>query len=464
MTRELLWVEHAASRHAGQTAVNDLSLQVYEGEILFLTGLIDAGLYTAADMLTGRAQGGGMVWWNGQKASLFPEAQARRLGIYSVGPQSALIQQVSVADNLQVMDSQSVIQNGRFFVHSRQVNREAVRLLGQYGVSIEPQRRVDTLPLAEQHILEIIKYASYGARLIILREATLHYTTLQLKRLLALLRSLRERGLSILLISTHLEPLSAFADRCMVLRQGRVAGTLRKQDYDPAHLAALVTGNVAFRAPTARRTRPELENAPQVLRIEGLPAAVTVHYGETVGVWDPDDKHLAGIEQALTGIEQTSLHIWLEGAPFAPRDIRSAVHQGLAYIPLGSQVSTIFPNLGEADNLAFMALRRTARFGMFVNPRVLHYLEDGEAAEAPGSSGGAEGALFWQKISFRRWRYHAPRLCLLVKPCLYADEAMRTQLFREIERLAQIPAGVLILSTDRSELAPVCQRVISLAE
>src|SRR3990170_2907612 len=206
----------------GVRALHDVSLEVRAGEVHALVGENGAGKSTLIRILGGIHQrDAGEIRLRGRAVEISSPRRARTLGISIIHQELNLVPALSVAENIFL---------GRephrgALIDWRTMYARAEALLAELGLPIDPRRRVSTLSVAEQQLVEIAKALSEEADILVMDEPTAALTVEETERLFHFIHDLRARGVAITYITHRLEEIFRIADRVTVLRDGQYIGT-----------------------------------------------------------------------------------------------------------------------------------------------------------------------------------------------------------------------------------------------
>ncbi|MBN1955022.1 MAG: ABC transporter ATP-binding protein [Anaerolineae bacterium] len=292
----------------GVLANDHVNLALEEGEIHVLLGENGAGKSTLMNILYGLyTPDEGDILIRGQKVEIRNPNDAIARGIGMVHQHFMLIPVLTVTEN--VMLGVESIKNGLFLDHSSAARRVR-QIAQQYGLNVEPNAYVKTLPVGVQQRVEIIKLLYRKADILILDEPTAVLTPQEVDEFFKVIRSLVAQGKSVIFITHKLKEVIAIADRITVLRNGRVVGTTRPDETTEQKLASMMVGREVI-------LRVEKEPAcvgEQVLQVEGLSvmdergnlvvreASFSVCEGQILGVAGVQGNGQTELLQALTGL------------------------------------------------------------------------------------------------------------------------------------------------------------------
>ena len=259
----LVQLVNISKQFPGVLAVDNVSLDIFPGEVHVVAGENGAGKSTLMKLLSQvERPTSGTVLLNGMEVAFVNPQHAQRLGISMVYQEFALAPHLTVAQNI-VLGRETT----RFgAIDKRAEVEQARRLLQRVGLQIDPKRVVSTLSVAEQQLVEIAKALDVEARLVIMDEPTATLTEQEIARLFSVIRGLTAQGIGVFYISHRLDEIFQIADRVTVMRDGKVVATLPRSDLDQQKLIRLMVG----RDIQQLYPKPEPKIGPVMLRAEGI--------------------------------------------------------------------------------------------------------------------------------------------------------------------------------------------------
>jgi ABC-type uncharacterized transport system ATPase subunit len=342
----------------GVLANDHVNIDLQEGEIHTLLGENGAGKTTLMNILYGLYKpDAGDIFVRGEKADIHSPNDAIALGIGMVHQHFMLVPVMTVTEN--VMLGVEEKRNGLFLDRAKVVAR--IREISQlYGLEVDPDAYIKDLPVGTQQRVEIIKVLYRHADILILDEPTAVLTPQEVDGLFKVLRSLVDKGKSIIFITHKLKEVMALANRITVLRNGRTVGTVIPGDVTPEKLASMMVGrdvNLVVQKKTAKTTDPALE--VKDLYVEDERHQMTVHgvsfdikMGEVLGIAGVQGNGQTQLVYALTGllpIVQGEIRIL--GKPLKRTTPRHILERGVAHIPEDRQRHGLILSFPIHDNL-----------------------------------------------------------------------------------------------------------------
>lgn len=468
----LLKVDGLTKRFPGVQALQQVGLHVDQGELVAVVGENGAGKSTLMKILAGvQMADEGCIEYEGCPVHLRGVQDAQALGI-------ALIhQELVLADNL---DAAGNIFLGREprkgpFLDRRTMQRRAQELLDRLGSGIDAATPVSRLSLGQRQMVEIAKALSLEARLLIMDEPTSSLSQKETETLFAVVEGLRHEGLAILYISHRLGEVKRLADRVVVLRDGRNAGELRKQEITHDAMIRLMVGR-DLAPSTSRAGGGGAEVALEVrgLRTQAHPeheVSFQLQKGELVGMAGLVGAGRTEILRALFGIDPPLAgDVLVAGTPMDASHPEQAIQAGLALVPEDRKALGIILPESVQWNLALTSLRRTARWSGWIDEHAGRELAETmtrklniKAATLSTRVGTLSGGN-QQKVVLGKWLALHPRVLLLDEPTRGIDVGAKREIYRLMHELAAEGMAVLFVSSEMEEILSLSDRVLVMRE
>jgi ribose transport system ATP-binding protein len=474
----LLRMDRITKRFGPVTVLDDVSLELFPGEVHALLGCNGAGKSTLLKILGGVFScDSGEIFLDGKAIKPRSPAHANRLGIAVIHQELSLVPSLSVTENLLLGSPMT-----RWGFISRQKERAfAQRQLADVGLDIDPDKLVESLTLAERQLVEIAKALGVGANTLVMDEPTSALTAPSVDRLFELVRSLCSRGVAVVYVSHRMEEISRLAQRLTVLRDGRVAGRARVNETHLDEIVAWMLGSKnPVQKPTSPMSRAAKETSPERLVVrdfsvrseQGLRNLVdkvsfSIRAGEIVGCYGLSGSGSSDLVAGLFGAlgNRAFGTVKLDGVDVRIASPRDAAAAKIGFVPADRKTMGIVPLLSSAHNatLAVLSSKSTWRFIRRAKDREM--AEDAarqtrlapEALEKPivELSGGNQ-----QKVVLGRWLISEPRLLLLDDPTRGVDVGAKAEMYGHIRALVGRDAAVLVASSDAEELGQLCDRIL----
>lgn len=471
MAQPLLRAEGISKAFPGVQALDQVSLEIFPGEIHGLVGENGAGKSTLIRILAGVLRPDeGRIFWQGHPVEIADPRHARRLGIAVIHQELSLLPNLSVAHNLFLGREP---RGWLGILDHRTMAREARRILAGLEMDLDPGALAGTLPFAQRQMLEIARAVSEDARLLIMDEPTSALSEREIARLFELLRELKSRGVSVLFISHRLEEVFRIADRITVLRDGRHIGTFPTAEVTPSAVVRMMVGR-EIREMFVRSGSPGAEIA---LEVRGLsrPGAfrdisLEIRRGEIVGLFGLVGAGRSEVARALFGLDPVDRgEIRIDGKPVRIRSSADAIAAGMAFIPEDRKAQALFLSMGMRSNIAISALHRLARMGFLWGSqleawtwpyiRQLDIRPPRPSMPVRHLSGGNQ-----QKVVIARWLMLRPKILIMDEPTRGIDVGAKAEIHAWMDRLAREGMAILMISSELPEVLGMSDRILVMRE
>ena len=474
----LLEVTDLHKRYGGVHALRGASLDIRAGEVHALVGENGAGKSTLINILAGAVRrDAGRVVFAGRDVDFHSPAQSQAAGIAVIHQELATLPTLSVVENLLM---------GRMPARAGWLDRAGMRALardqlGQVGLEIDPWTRMRDLSLSQQQQVEIARALFAGATLLVMDEPSSALTEHEARRLVAIVRDLRSRGVATLYVSHRMAEVFRVADRITVYRDGERVGTQETASTTPATIVRMMVGRqLAAAAPNAARQDKDVILAVRGLtrrpRRGGAGAAelhdvtFTVRRGEIVGMAGLVGAGRSEVARAIFGADEFDAgEILLDGRAIHFRSPADAIGAGVAMVPEDRKALALFLEKPVRWNLSMVRLPRLARAGFVRRAReqalateqLLRLRIKAANVEAPvrSLSGGNQ-----QKTVLARWLVTRPTLLLLDEPTHGVDVGAKAEIYGLIRALARDGVAILLISSELPEVLDLSDRILVMRE
>jgi ABC-type uncharacterized transport system ATPase subunit len=464
-------------RFPGVLANDRVDFDLRQGEVHALLGENGAGKSTLMNVLAGLYRPeAGEILVEGKPASFHSPRAAIACGIGMVHQHFMLVPSQTVTENILLG-----LDWPRFLLRLPELERRVLALQEQYGLKVDPKAKIWQLSVGEQQRVEILKMLYRGAHVLIMDEPTAVLTPQEVGDLFDTLRSMTQRGHSVIFISHKLDEVLQIADRISVLRHGRVmaaglaAGTVTKTE-----LARLMVGReVIF---TAHKEPVPL--GPVTLSIEnvyadndrGLPAlqglSLQVHAGEIVGMAGVAGNGQTELAQLITGLRGCrSGRVLVNGQDVSNAPPRRAISLGVSHIPEDRAGVGSSPNMSVADNLIMKRYRHPPiAAGWVLNQPAIrrHAHELKQAYDIAAPSIDTEARLLsggnLQKLILAREMSSGAKVMIAVQPTRGLDVGAIETVHRLLLHERGRGAAILLISEELDELVSLSDRIVGIYE
>lgn len=465
----LLECSQIGKSYFGVSVLRAVKLSLAAGSVLGLVGENGAGKSTLMNILGGVTQAdAGSMRFDGAQYTPATPADATRQGIAFVHQELNLFTNLSIAENLFI----TAFPKQKFsFIDRNRMRTKTAELLSEVNLDVSPDTLVERLSPGERQLVEIARSLGQSAKLIIFDEPTTSLTSRETDRLFALIERLRGQGMAMIYISHVLPDVFRLCDELLVLRDGEVVGTGRKEAFTTERLITLMVGRSLDQLYPERDTKPTTETVMQVSGlsqpgvIEGI--SFDLRRGEVLGIAGLMGAGRTELARILFGLDPcASGSITINGEEISRLSTRERIARGLAFLTENRREEGLLMDAAISDNIALTALPDFTSGALLDQPRLTEAVRQVAASvqirgvaqyQQPVKtlSGGNQ-----QKVVLAKWLLRHPAALILDEPTRGVDVGARAEIYRIINHLAATGAGILFISSEIEELIGICDRIM----
>jgi rhamnose transport system ATP-binding protein len=460
------------SKAFGQVvALRSGSLRVEPGSIHALVGENGAGKSTLVKIVAGvHRRDSGELLLDGISRDFSSTAESKNLGVAVIYQEPTLFPDLSVTENI-FMGRQPLGAGGR--IDRAAMFTEVQRLFERLGVRIDPRRPAQGLSIADQQIIEIAKAISLDARVLVMDEPTAALSGVEVDRLFAVARSLRDEGRALVFISHRFDEVFDLCDHITVMRDGDYIATRKTAETDVDEIVALMVGReVGDLFPKA-----STEIGEPVLEVKDLSTSGVFHditfdvrAGEIVGLAGLVGAGRSEIARAVFGVDSyDSGGVRLAGKVVPPHNPRAAIAAGMAFVPEDRRQQGLVTGASVARNVAGVIRRGLGRSGVLTGRAEsraagpwagrLEVKTSALDMNAATMSGGNQ-----QKVVIAKWLATDPGLLIIDEPTRGIDIGTKAEVHRLLSELAGQGMAILMISSELPEVLGMADRVLVVCE
>jgi ribose transport system ATP-binding protein len=460
----VLSLRDVTKRYGPVLANNNVSLEVYAGEIHAVVGENGSGKSTLLGIAAGTvAADSGVVEINGRPLTSASAKAAIALGVGMAYQTMTEVIGLTVAENLFL-----AAPSGRRPKY-RRMESWAAGTLAEFGIDVSPAAPTASLSLAQRQMLEVVQALLSRPKVLLLDEPTTALGHSDVERLHDLIRTLARSGTAVAYVSHRLPEVLTVANRLTVLRDGVSQGTFDAEDMSEADVVKLMIGrplDLVFPEPAAAVSDELLLQITQLRGRRFGPVDLQLTRGEIVGIAGAEGNGQVQFLRALAGIEPSNGAVRCAGRAVDMRTPPGPLRAGIVLLSSNRKEESIFTALGVRANATLQVLRRFARFGLVRRSRerppvhglVRRLRLKATSIEQPAQylSGGNQ-----QKVALMRPFLKGDLAVILAdEPTQGVDVGARLDIYEALRAKADEGAAVLVKSSDPIELSGLCDRVV----
>ena len=455
----------------GVKALDGVDFELRRGEVHAILGENGAGKSTLIKILTGiQPADAGSIIINGEEVQMRSVRDAIAHHIAAIHQELCLVPHITVARNVYLGRELKT----RFgLMDDRRMNAETQALLDSLGMPVDAEETVAKYSIAKQQLIEITKALSLNAEILLMDEPTSSLTETEVERLFNTIRTLKEKGTSIIYISHRLEELFEISDRVTVLRDGQYIGTRNTAEATREELVAMMVG----RTLTDFYIKDSVPGDDIVFEVrnftrKGLFEDINIQLkrGEILGISGMVGSGRTEVARAIVGIDpKDSGEVYLEGKRLEIHKPNDAIEQGLALI-------------SENRKEQGLILVNSVRFNisLTVMGKFIHYIHSDRAKEEQivggmvdklnirtpsfeqlvnNLSGGNQ-----QKVVIAKWLSTQPKVLIMDEPTRGVDVGAKAEIYSIMNDLAKEGVSIIMISSEMQEVVAMSDRVAVMRE
>ncbi len=470
-TPAALSLTSAAKSFGAVVALTEGTIEIRPGEIHALVGENGAGKSTLVKILAGVYQpDSGHFQVSGEDVAFKSPADSKAAGISVIYQEPTLFPDLTVAENIFIGRQP----RGRLGLIDRAAMRAQAReLFTRLGVPVDPDRVAEGLSIADQQIIEIAKAISLDAGILVMDEPTAALSGVEVERLFAVARSLRDRGTGILFISHRFNEVFDLCDRITVMRDGAFIATHNTPEITVDGLVREMVGrDIATLFPKLDAVIGE-----PVVSISGLSRtgvfsdiSFDVRAGEIVALSGLVGAGRTEVARAIFGIDRYDTGtITVAGRRLKPHSPQAAIDAGMGFVPEDRRKQGLVMGLSVARNATLTLRKKLARFGL-INAKDERRVAEEWSARLQVKTGSQDLPISTlsggnqQKVVIAKWLATTPRLLIVDEPTRGIDVGTKAEVHRLISELAVQGIAVLMISSELPEVLGMADTILVMHE
>jgi len=451
----------------GIRALNKVDLEMRVGEIHALVGENGAGKSTLVNILTGvHPCDSGKIDMNDKAVHIGSPGQAEALGIMCIHQEPALVPHFNVASNIFL---------GREFktklglINVKKGQDAARKVLKRLELDLDPTSPIADLSIGEQQMVGICRALVRSPVIFVLDEPTGALARNEVDLLFALLKRLRDEGVSILYISHRMEEIFELADCVTVMRNGERIATVPIAETTTQEIVHMMIGKKLENF----YPKENIETGIELLRVEGLSSGkavkdvnLTVHAGEVVGIYGLVGAGQSELAYSLVGAkEMTAGQLLVKGSPITVRSPAEALLNGIALISRERRDEGLILSMSVKENITLAALKEWSRRGLInFTKENMSASEQVDALKIRTQSlkqqvrflsGGNQ-----QKVVLAKWLAQKSRIIICDEPTRGVDVGAKTEIYTILTQLLKEGTGILFISSELLEVMSLSDRIL----
>ena len=471
--QKLLQMQHIVKAYPGMKALDDVSLEIRSGEVLALMGENGAGKSTLMQILLGEnKKSAGSIAINGKYVDISSPRKAEALGIAMIHQENALVQSLTVAENMFL--GREISNRLPAFINKGKMRRRCRETLKKVKLEIPPGKKVRDLTVSQQQLVEIAKALYSDAWLLVMDEPTSSLTEDEKDTLFALIRQLKAENKAVIYISHRMQEIYEIADRVTVLRDGKLVGSAPLSQITEDQLIQMMVGRSLSNVFDRQKNEP----GEMILEVEGLTkknlfhdVSFAVGKGEVLGLCGLIGAGRTEVMKCIFGFYPPDQgEIRLEGQRTRIKNVKDAMRKGIAYLTEDRKREGFVPYMSIEENLAMPSYRELSnKLGIVSRGKSQALAEEmiekldirttSRGKNVVELSGGNQ-----QKVSLGKWLARDLKVLILDEPTRGIDIGSKAEIHKIIGEIAKSGIAVILISSEMPELIGCADRILVMKE
>ena len=454
--------------YPGVKAVDDVSIDLFSGEVLGLMGENGAGKSTLIKMLSGaEVMDSGEIYINEHKVDINSPKSAQENGVSVIYQELITMDTLSVAENIFV--GQLPINKTTQLIDWKTAEKKSSDVLSLLNSKISPKSIVGTLSIYEKQIVEVAKAIHKNAKVLIMDEPTAALSEKDSKSLFEVIEKLKIQGVGIIYISHRIEEVFNITDRVSVMRDGKFIGTKTTKSAEKKEIISMMIGrelNQFF--PEIKSEKKGVVLKISDLNINGIIENINfeVHRGEIVGLFGLVGSGCLNIARSIIGIDEIDNgEIHIDGKKIAIKGPKNSMENKIGFIPIDRKHEGLTLDFSVKQNLSLQSLEHLGS-GFIIKDSIENSIAEkwikkleiktpNVDVQVKNLSGGNQ-----QKIVLGKTLETNPEILVVVEPTRGVDVGAKMDIYKMLENLCQQGVAIILVSTDVPEILSISHRVL----
>ncbi len=451
----------------GVVAVNHVDISVNHGEVVALIGENGAGKSTLIKILSGAITcDSGKILLDGREIKDYSPKEAIEYGISVIYQELNYINYMTVAENI-FLGEMPKRRGMKMLIDKKAALAKSLDIQKQVGIDyIDPSTPLANLTMGEKQLIEIAKAYARNLKILVMDEPTAALNDRECDILFRLIDKLRDEGKAIIYISHKLDEILRVADHVVVMRDGVRVGDMPIAEATKDRMVRLMVGReISDMYPIRKRDIGEM-----LLEVKSMTGAcvkdVSFHLyrKEIIGFFGLMGAGCSEIVQSLFSALPASKQVKVLGKPVRINSTADAIRCGMAYVPAERKTEGLILSQSVKRNTTLLRLKEMQKGLRFDKKQeqslakewvnALHIKTPSIESIVESLSGGNQ-----QKVVLAKWMAINPEILILNEPTRGIDVGAKAEIYQLIEKFCNQGLGVVIVSSEMSEVMSVADRV-----
>jgi ribose transport system ATP-binding protein len=469
LSKEILKLINISKSFDSNKVIDDVSISFSEGLIYSVLGKNGAGKTTLMKTIMGVYQpDNGQIIYEGNQITINSPADANKLGIKMLYQEPQLINELTVADNIFLNSEPTTLFNKIDF---KKMCVEADALLKPFKTNIKPKQLVKELSLNQKQIVAFSKAILSKTKILILDEPTATLSKNEIERFLKIVMDLKNKGITVIYISHHLEEVTSISDKIVIMRNSKVVELFDKEEFNNKVLVERMVGIDYIN----RYPRTKTEIGKKILELKNVSSQTSsvdnvsfdVSEGEIIGIAGLLGSGEIELAEIISGRQSlTKGELFLDGKKITINTPYDAISKGISYV--GKEMySSLISLLDIEQNITLGNWDKISRTP-FIHPstcrRQAKYFAKKFRIQDSISNFPVKNlsAGTKKKVALARSILSDSKVIILDDPTRYLDIPVKVELYNILNVMSHKKIAIVLISSDIEELIGMSDRILVL--
>ncbi len=470
---KFLEMKNINKRYGGVHALKNVDFSLDRGEVHCLVGENGSGKSTLIKVISGveTPSPDSRITIKGEILKGLTPIQSVEKGIQVIYQDLSLFPNLSVSENVSISDYHA---GNLRFIKRKDMKKKALETMRKIDVSIDPDKLVRELPIAQKQVVAIVRALATDAELLIMDEPTASLSKHEIDELLKLIKTLQKNGITIVFVSHKLDEITSISDKVTVLRDGVKIGTYDAAELDDKKIAYLMTGE-EFENEKGK-VKKEFEN--KILEIDGLgrkrnyrDISFSLHKGEILGITGLIGSGRTELALTLFGMNrQDSGSIKLNGTEVSFKSNFDAIQAGIAYVPEDRLSEGLILPQPISNNIVLGILDKLVNRANILNMSnkeeiAAKWIKNiGVKTSNPENAVDTLSGGNQQKVVVSKWLATNPDVLILDNPTVGVDIAAKHGIYKIMREFTKKNLGIILISDEVAEVYQNSDRILIMSK
>jgi ABC-type sugar transport system ATPase subunit len=468
LNENILEMRNISKVFPGVKALDNVDFTVKKEEVHCLIGANGAGKSTLMKILSGAyTEDCGEIFFNEKVLKPHGTQERKNVGISIIYQELSLFNELTVAENVYINNYPKTAAGA---VDWKRMYENTQKLADSLNIKINARAKISSLNIGQRQLTEIMKALACEAKLIVMDEPSSTLSQSEFEILVKVIKDLKEKGITIIYISHHLEELFIVGDRITILKDGKFVVCKGTKELDENSLVENMTGIKISQIETEEKEIHKVSDEV-VLELKDMSnykvsnINLALHKGEVIGLYGLVGAGRTEILQSIFGLAAiTSGEMQIKGKKVRIKNTQEAIQHGIGLAPENRKTQGLVLMLPVWENMSMVAISKFKERGGIkyksINKECQKYKEKLDVKTPSiqtvtrNLSGGNQ-----QKVILAKWLMKDCDILLLDEPTQGIDVIAKEEIYKLVREMTTMGKSVIVVSSELQELLRICDNI-----